>query len=283
MNYDLIIPCHPKDYVKLQYCANSCMKYLNPRPCNIYIVCPDEFETSDDLIKHVSDDEAVNINAQDINFHRKNWIYQQIVKLGQDFTENDLYLCVDSDLIFNKAIDLFDENRPKFFISDREQNHKPYFNFMKKSHDLEKQVNHTFINDFMMFDKKICSEIIDIESGGLEGFLSFCNENLSDDCLLSEFELYGNYVSKHYPKKYSKQETKTKMFGRLANEDPRFIAYRTEKGRKEKDPDQAYFVNRDGEEVGKQENQPWQESEIQLHIEHMKNTDYDLFTMHTWT
>lgn len=37
--------------------------------------------------------------------------------------------------------------------------------------------------------------------------------------------------------------------GRLINEDGRFIAYRTEEGRKNKDPDQVYFVNRDGEEV----------------------------------
>ena len=37
--------------------------------------------------------------------------------------------------------------------------------------------------------------------------------------------------------------------GRLVNEDGRFIAYRTKKGRKDKDPEQVYFVNRDGEEV----------------------------------
>ena len=37
--------------------------------------------------------------------------------------------------------------------------------------------------------------------------------------------------------------------GRLINEEGRFIAYRTEKGKKEKDSEQVYFVNRDGEEV----------------------------------
>ena len=37
--------------------------------------------------------------------------------------------------------------------------------------------------------------------------------------------------------------------GRLINEDGRFIAYRTEKGKKNKDQDDLYFVNREGEEV----------------------------------
>lgn len=37
--------------------------------------------------------------------------------------------------------------------------------------------------------------------------------------------------------------------GRLVNEDGRFIAYRTEEGKQNKDPDQVYFVNREGEEV----------------------------------
>lgn len=244
MKYDLIIPCHPKDYFKLRYCISSCVEFLNPKPQNIYIVSPNEFSFTSPPIPmySIQDKFAIGIDINDINFQRKNWIYQQFIKLGQDFTQNDLYLCVDSDLFFNRPIDLFDGDRPKLFISDRDQRHQPYFDFMKKSHDLDRQVDHTFINDFMLFDKKVCREIVD----DLESLLLFCNENLSDNCLLSEFELYGNYVSKHYPEKYGKQNTKTKMFGR-------------------------------------HENQPWQESEIEQYVEHMKSTNYDLFTMHTWT
>jgi hypothetical protein len=37
--------------------------------------------------------------------------------------------------------------------------------------------------------------------------------------------------------------------GRLVNEDGRFIAYRTKKGKENKDQDDVYFVNRSGEEV----------------------------------
>jgi len=37
--------------------------------------------------------------------------------------------------------------------------------------------------------------------------------------------------------------------GRLVNEDGRYIAYRTDKGKANKDPEEMYFVNREGEEV----------------------------------
>ena len=37
--------------------------------------------------------------------------------------------------------------------------------------------------------------------------------------------------------------------GRLINEDSKYIAYRTEEGKTKQDPDEAYFVNIDGEEV----------------------------------
>ena len=39
------------------------------------------------------------------------------------------------------------------------------------------------------------------------------------------------------------------MDGRLINEDGRFVAYRTEEGKEKQDPEQLYFVDREGEEV----------------------------------
>ena len=98
MNYDLIIPCHPKDYTKLEFCLNSCLEYLLPNPDNIYVVTPEKFQV--EQIQCITDDEAIPIKKEDIKYRRKNWIYQQLIKLFQDFTKHDLYLCVDSDLIF---------------------------------------------------------------------------------------------------------------------------------------------------------------------------------------
>lgn len=240
MNYDLIIPCHPKDYIKLEFCLSSCLEYLSPSPQNIYVVTPEKFEAQN--VQCVIDDDAIPIKREDIKYRRNNWIYQQLIKLFQDFTKNDLYLCVDSDLIFNKQIDLFKGDKPNFFISDREQEHKPYFNFIYECYKLNKQTIYTFINDFMMFDRSICREI----APSLNVFLNTANEVLSEDCLLSEFELYGNYVSKYHHKKYNTQHTKTQMFGKSAS-------------------------------------QSWDRDEIMEYITQMRHTDHDLFTIHSWT
>tara|TARA_B100000497_G_C7651336_1_gene391902 strand:+ start:160 stop:882 length:723 start_codon:yes stop_codon:yes gene_type:complete len=239
VNYDLVIMCHPKDEIKLQYSLESCRKFLEPQPENIYVVSP--IKLCDSPVINILDEDAIRIKKGDIKFKRNNWIYQQFVKLFQDFTKNDKYLCVDSDLIFNQSVSIGDCST--LFISDRNQCHLPYFRFMDKFCNLEKQVGFTFINDFMMFDKNICREI----TGGIYRFLDFCNQNLTDDCLLSEFELYGNYICSHYPELVKFKRTKTQLNGKPASI-------------------------------------PWSKEEIEHLIEeNSENKSLDLFTIHSWT
>lgn len=58
--------------------------------------------------------------------------------------------------------------------------------------------------------------------------------------------------------------------GRLINEDGRYIAYRTEEGRKNKDPDDVYFVNRKGEEVVCVTNEDGEEDWVKLDLKERK-------------
>jgi len=240
MKYDLIVPAHPKDYVKLDFCLNSCLEYFNPKPENIYVITPDGLEGN--IITSIKDEDAIQISQSDIKYRRPNWIFQQFINLFQDFTKNDLYMSVDSDVIFNRNVDLFENSKPIFFISDREQHHIPYFTFMKQWGNLEKQVDYTFINDFMMFDKKICREMVP----DIHELLGFCNEVLSEECLLAEFEIYGNYVTKHHKDKYVTKDSKTSMSGK-------------------------YVQN------------PWTVDQIRNLILSHKDKDIDLFTIHSWT
>ena len=240
MKYDLIVLAHPKDYIKLQYGLNSCMEFLFPKPENIYVVSPSEI--CSDKITHIFDEDAIPVKLDQINFKRQNWIYQQLIKLFQDFTENDFYLTVDSDVIFNKRQNLFENEKPVFFISDRKQHHKPYFNFMDKWSGMERVVNYTFINDFMMFDKKICQEMLP----DIDVFLDFANQVFCDECVLSEFELYGNYVSWAYPEMYETKFTTTQL-------------------------------------NGKNSQTPWTSDEIESLITRNRISNLDLFTIHSWT
>ena len=240
IKYDVVLLSHPKDYVKIPFCLES-LRFLNPAPSNVYAVSPHLLKL--DGVTCMKDEDALFIKTDDIKYRRKNWIYQQLIKLLQGFTENDLYMCVDSDLIFNRELTVLKNEKPTFFISNREQHYPAYFTFTKQYLDLEKQVPFTFINDFMMFDKNILEKMIPDK----RKFVNDVNEIVSDTCLLSEFETYGNYVVKYFPEHYNMKQTKVLTHGKFFEEDP------------------------------------WTSDEIKELVENNVDEDIDLFTIHTWT
>lgn len=191
MQYDLIIPLHEKDISKLTYCNQSIEEHFTIQPENKYVVCNVPIRYKDYIWIH--DNDAIPINKHTINFNRQNWIYQQIIKLCQDFTKNSTYLVTDADVIFNRKLDI----KNAFYISDNNQAHQPYFEFLKHF-NIYKQTDYTFINDFMLFEKEICREITD----NVKKFFNKLNPILSKDCYLSEYEMYGNYMLQNYPNKY---------------------------------------------------------------------------------
>lgn len=205
MIYDAVIMCHQKDYNKLPFCFDS-LNYLDPKPDNIYIVSPDGISYDNSI--SIKDSEAISISAEEITYERPNWIFQQLVKLYQNFTKNKVYMCIDADVIFNRQIKFLNKT---FFLSDRQQHHEPYFNFMKAYFGINDFSDSTFINDFMIFDKEICSDMMP----NINNFVTHLNSYLKDKSyLFSEFETYGNYVLKRHPELYSIKKTKTKMFGK---------------------------------------------------------------------
>lgn len=205
MNYDAIIISHPKDYNKIKFCYES-LVYLNPSPNHVYIVTPDEITINGAIA--IKDREAINAEVTDITYKRPNWIYQQLIKLYQDFTSSNIYMCVDSDVVFNRNIFFSGKT---FFLSDREQHHVPYFNFMEKYFGIKTWKDHTFINDFMIFDKNICKQMLP----PLDIFIQDLNIYLQhDEYLFSEFETYGNFVSSQYQGMYKFKPTKTKTTGK---------------------------------------------------------------------
>lgn len=58
--------------------------------------------------------------------------------------------------------------------------------------------------------------------------------------------------------------------GRLVDEEGRFIAYRTEEGKKNKDPKEVYFVNIDGEEVVSVTNDDGEEEWVKISLKERK-------------
>ena len=91
------------------------------------------------------------------------------------------------------------------------------------------------------------------------------DKNLEENKFLREF----NFVNEDL-RFINKDEHLVDVDGRLINEDGRFIAYRTEEGLKNKDPDEVYFVDRDGEEVILKTNDDGSEEWIKISLKERK-------------
>ena len=210
MKYDVTIKAHQKDYHKLELVVNS-LQYLNPEPENIYILTQDGFYPKntlfDNKIVFIRDDQVTPyIDRSKLN-HRPNWNWINLVSILQDFTENDLYLDVQSDNFFTKPIDLFDEyGKPKIFQSTvntgNNIGHRPYFEFSENVFDLEKVSDgYSYIIEFLMYDRKLLKELFK-KYDSIEKMLEIIYENVNDKSYPADQEIFGNLVEKHFPDKY---------------------------------------------------------------------------------
>jgi hypothetical protein len=82
---------------------------------------------------------------------------------------------------------------------------------MKKVWNLDKQVDFSFISDITFFRKNILREIIPDSNW----ILDKCNQNLSEDCLIGEPEIYGNWLAKFYPESFNTIDINVAMYGKF--------------------------------------------------------------------
>ena len=91
------------------------------------------------------------------------------------------------------------------------------------------------------------------------------DKNLEENKFLKEF----NFVNEEL--EFINEDGHTvDSEGRLINEDGRYIAYRTEKAKREKDESKVYFVNRDGEEVICKTNDKGEEEWVKISLAERK-------------
>ena len=91
------------------------------------------------------------------------------------------------------------------------------------------------------------------------------DKNLEENKFLKEF----NFVDEEL-RLINDEGHLTDADGRLINDEGRFIAYRTEQAKNDKDADQLYFVNREGEEVVKIVNSEDEEEWVKLSLKERK-------------
>lgn len=208
--YDILIVSHKKDFFKIPFLIESIKKNIIGYS-KIHIIANDFLDLKDkDVVIHYEKD-IINLNLSEIKW-RSNWIFQQILKLLQNVTK-EWYLVIDSDVYINKKINPFLNNKPNFFITNNNQYHQPYFNFLKKL-NIYKKSNNTYISDMMLFNQKLILDIFEKNNILLiDDILSILCDN-NENMELSEFELYGNFIETYYPDLYNRININCKSIGK---------------------------------------------------------------------
>ena len=224
--YDVLIKAHQKDYTKLKHVVES-VKFLHPQPEGVYIVSPDGYipENGTYKITAVKDEEVFPFMDRSKIKFRPNWFYAMFVGMFQNITPNEYYLDMQSDNFFVRDIDLFENDKPIFFISpQRPQYHYPYFGFNKKVFNLPDRhplcapmgfsKTDSFVIEFMMYNKSVSKEMIDMY-GGIENLFNKCCETQTEHCHMGDYELYPSWCLVHHPGLYViKNNIQTRVTGK---------------------------------------------------------------------
>jgi hypothetical protein len=245
--FDILILVGNKDINKIKFVYDSILKNI----CGfnkIYCICENIPLNKINGIEYYCDNDILH----DYNLNlfkgkvkdRINWYKQQYIKILQNITI-DNYLVIDSDIIINKKIDIFSENKPCFFIG-RNQFHKPYFIFINKLLNINKVYNKSFISEIMYFKRNIINDIlksIDVDHKEFFNKSVKILNDMNEDSGMSEYEMYGNYVVKNYNNIYNFKTIKTHLGGKYST---------------------------------------WSDNEILRYVNNFKNEDFDIISMHSW-
>jgi hypothetical protein len=163
----------------------------------------------------------------------------------QNVTKNDNFLVIESDCIILNDISFFEGDKTIFHLC-RDQNHDSYFNFSKQILGLGREYDHSFISEFIMYDKKIIKDMLDkCGCNSVNDFLELIYEHVNSNCYPADYELYGNFCFKYHNDKITMKKSNFNFFGRHSS--------------------QAPF---------------WTDTEIKFLID--SNSDKDVISFHTW-
>lgn len=256
--YSILIPAAGKDYHKVPYLLDSIHTCLSGYS-EILLVVRDKNTLPSFLLdkglKIFDDEEILDVDMTPCRY-RPNWIRQQLIKMFQDVTENDLFLTIDSDVIINRKLPMFTDEGKKILYMGWEQLHYPYFRFQEKMLDLPREYPHTFVNDMNFMSKKIIREMLDRNGFTIQSFIQKSFEVMDgpqggkDALYMAEPEIWGQYAMKYHADDYEPRQCKTHSEGRVGHS---------------------------------LDSSQWSKVDIETKMEQMKTKDYDCYMNHDWT
>lgn len=211
--YNVVTTLHIKDKERYEKFLKYNRKFLLESK-NFYYVSYNEFNDIDAL--HIEEDkypfsknEVIKYIKDYIPDYRWGWYYQQLLKIfifKIDIIDTEYVLIFDSDILFLKSISLFNNSKPVLFKRNtgNRQVHEPYLECQKYIFpELNGNQYDSGICHFMLFKKSLIEEMINkIEiihnkpawKSILDGVINYVKNIEYNDSILSEFEMYYNYI-----------------------------------------------------------------------------------------
>jgi len=216
--FEIFIPSHPKDHNVLPYVIERAFAYTEASHCHLVVPDPGTVAhlKSNKITIH-ADEDVVSFDKKKIK-HRPGWVYQQFLKLFQQVTQTDYYLCLCSDLIMNNKYPVFDGDSPVMVVARDHRNIiKRYVEFNKATIGIGHRSPWNFVSDGPLYCKSLIGEMLADNGHTRESFMNHAADVINKKCIIADAELYSSYIWAKYPGLYTAAFSKNFMNG-LYNE-----------------------------------------------------------------
>lgn len=211
---DLVIPVAEKDYNKLPYVIEAARKHLDVE--TIHVIAPSPEMIEDKGVVLHRDDDVLPYDRNEVVNYRPSWVFQQMLKVFQDVTENDWFLVIDADIVIDQPLPLWtDKGKPILYLG-RDQLHAPYFAFNERVLGFGKVYDYSFLSECTLYSKSLVREMLAFCNLTLDEFWAKVCEITHLGCKPADSELYGSYIVHEHPDLYEIRKIKATLGGRYA-------------------------------------------------------------------
>ena len=223
---DVVIPTVPKDFEVLLLLVES-LKYLKHEVNKIYIVAP----SSKEIVSFCDDNELSFIDELDVlgfgkeyikymsnGIDRSGWLFQQLLKLsGDQFTEMDDYLVVDSDTVFVNYNCFIEAN--KYIFLENDEWNQPYFDAFERLFNYKTVSKLSLTSHMMIFNHALLGTMKkEIEQKhGQKWYDAYISSVIVEELSsISDYDTYANWVLYNYPA----MTTTAQLYNKSLHRDP---------------------------------------------------------------
>lgn len=208
---DLVIPAAPKDYGKLKYVIPLVRKFIDVE--TIHIITPEPVTLPDvDAVYH-GDDDVLPYDRTRLGY-RPDWIFQQLLKIFQDVTENDWFLVVDADVFVCRHIPLWTTQGNPILNLGRNQQCAPYFNFNEQLLGFGREYPWSFLSECTLYNKQMVRDMLQFCALTMDEFWEVVVDITSPECHMGDAEFYGSYIVHEHPERYELRNLHATFRGR---------------------------------------------------------------------